>query len=627
MFDEVQHTKFGAVIDPVKHAFTGEDPRGGDTVEARDEFVSVPSFNAVGVTKPVEPDVGGNHGRRNPSAPLSRTCRGGAGGDDGLECLIDTEPKRGVNAAGFPQIPRHMQSIELQDGALRWANPWNRAEWTGVRPGKDAVAISRNQPLGRKVVVQCHQPEFIGGIGRRPFGGRHRAQEGRGTFGRDSKVDSEFESAVAASGDEQVGRFGQTVACHRTREEDRLSLRGPKRGAFARRCVMTSACIPALVRVGATGPRGVYATACAVMLFLWFPRVALAHDPGISTAQGELRADALTLTTGFAPADAQHFLPEASRPLETTWTVREFDTVQEQLLAVAPQLWEVRSTGGPLTPTQVRVELLPGDNVSFYVVFRRPETGDKIMLRAQKLTELPGGHRQFVVITDEAGSTITKKLLKAEDATLEVPLAGGGAKTAPVDGAGGQAESNTAWEFIKLGVEHIWTGYDHLLFLFALLLVCRSFASIIAIISCFTVAHSLTLAVATLELVHLPGRFVEAAIAGSIVYVGVENLLRRGEEPKGRWALTFVFGLIHGFGFASVLRDLGVGASGDGIVMPLLTFNLGVEAGQIAIAAVVLPVVWQLRKRDWFVRRGVPVLSALVVLAGLYWLVERTLLG
>jgi hydrogenase/urease accessory protein HupE len=164
-----------------------------------------------------------------------------------------------------------------------------------------------------------------------------------------------------------------------------------------------------------------------------------------------------------------------------------------------------------------------------------------------------------------------------------------------------------------------------LLFLFALLVVCRRFRSIFAIVSCFTLAHSLTLALATLDLVTLPGAFVEAAIAASIIYVGAENLWRRGAEPAGRWALTFVFGLVHGFGFASVLRELGVGAGRQGLLMPLFTFNLGVEAGQVLIACVVLPVVWRLRKNETFVRRGIPVLSGVVVVAGIYWLLDRTL--
>jgi hydrogenase/urease accessory protein HupE len=157
--------------------------------------------------------------------------------------------------------------------------------------------------------------------------------------------------------------------------------------------------------------------------------------------------------------------------------------------------------------------------------------------------------------------------------------------------------------------------------------VCRTFKSIVAIITCFTLAHSTTLALATLDVVNLPGRFTEPAIAATIVFVGLENLFRRGAEPPGRWALTFAFGLIHGFGFASVLRELGVGEGGTGIAMPLFTFNAGVEIGQIAIAAVVLPVVWRLRKNEKFVTRGVPALSAAVAAAGLYWFLERTVLA
>ncbi len=348
--------------------------------------------------------------------------------------------------------------------------------------------------------------------------------------------------------------------------------------------------------------------------------VAWAHDPGISTAQGELRADGLVLTTGFAPADVQQLLPQDLRH-EGAWTQTEFDLAREPLLMLAPQLWEITSGGRIVGPRETRVELLPGDSVSFTLVFPREPGRPALTLRAMKLGELPSGHRQFVMVADESGSVIAKKLMKAEDAVLDVssaPGAAGATTAAPGDTA-------TWWEFVKLGVEHIATGYDHLLFLFGLLVVCRTFRSIVAIVSCFTLAHSITLALATLDWVNLPARLVEPAIAASIVFVGVENVLRRGAEPRGRGALTFAFGLIHGFGFASVLRDLGVGKGGGGIALPLVTFNVGVELGQIAIAALVLPVVWRLRKNETFVARGVPALSLMVALAGLYWLLERTL--
>ena len=93
-----------------------------------------------------------------------------------------------------------------------------------------------------------------------------------------------------------------------------------------------------------------------------------------------------------------------------------------------------------------------------------------------------------------------------------------------------------------------------------------------------------------------------------------------------RWRLTFLFGLIHGCGFASALRELGIGANGTPILVPLVSFNFGVETGQLAIAALVLPLIWKLRSSPSFVPRLVPIGSAIVVVAGSYWLLQRTLL-
>lgn len=352
--------------------------------------------------------------------------------------------------------------------------------------------------------------------------------------------------------------------------------------------------------------------------------VAHAHVVGISMAQGSMSGETLELVIGFAPADARQLLKPEDRSPEK-WTPETFDTVKPQLLWLGPQLWEVTAGGEKLKPAEIRVELLAGDNVSFRLLFTRPPGVDKLTLRAPKLAELPPGHREFVIIGGANGVTLVKKLLTAEDNTMEIPLSAGANVQ---DNAAGDTAANgattTFWGFLRLGIEHIWTGYDHLLFLFALLVVCRSFKSIVAIITCFTLAHSTTLALATLNLVNLPSAITEPAIAASIVFVGVENLVRRGAEPPKRWLLTFAFGLIHGFGFASVLRELGVGENGTSIAMPLFTFNAGVEVGQVTIAAIVLPIVWQLRKNEKFLRLGVPALSAVVSVAGLYWFLQRT---
>ncbi|MBM3866591.1 MAG: HupE/UreJ family protein, partial [Verrucomicrobia bacterium] len=303
-----------------------------------------------------------------------------------------------------------------------------------------------------------------------------------------------------------------------------------------------------------------------------------AHDPGLSTVQGEWRAGSLTLTTGLAPADVEALLP-LEAPRAPQWGPAEFEAVRPLLFQLAARLWEVRRGAHLLEPKEVQVELLPGDNVSFQLRVNPGEGGEPVTLRSLRLADLGTVHRQFALVLDEAGRLVARKLLSGRDPVLEVPRvvvavpspdapgAPAAPKAAPAAAAASApatvAEESalpTLMEFLWLGVQHIWTGYDHLLFLFALLVVCRTFRSIVAIVTCFTLAHSLTLAAATLDWVRLPASLVEPIIAATIVYVGAENLWRRGEEPAGRWLLTFGFGLIHGFGFASILRDLGVGA-------------------------------------------------------------------
>src|SRR5436309_1729579 len=161
-------------------------------------------------------------------------------------------------------------------------------------------------------------------------------------------------------------------------------------------------------------------------------------------------------------------------------------------------------------------------------------------------------------------------MLNPKEDSFALTLRGGASKVSPAE-----PRVHTFGGFLLLGVKHIWTGYDHLMFLFALLLVCDNFKSAIQIVTFFTVAHSITLALATLNLVWVSSRVVEPSIAASIVYVGLENIIR-SEGPKGRWLITFLFGLIHGLGFASVLREMGVSSS-TGVAVPLVSFNLGVE--------------------------------------------------
>ena len=196
-----------------------------------------------------------------------------------------------------------------------------------------------------------------------------------------------------------------------------------------------------------------------------------------------------------------------------------------------------------------------------------------------------------------------------------------GADTAVSPESGSARSSPIA--FFHLGVEHILTGYDHILFLFALMLRGGRLRSLLGIVTAFTLAHSITLALAVLGVVVVPSAIIEPVIALSIAYVALENIFRR-RAAAGRWAVSFVFGLVHGFGFAGALLELGLPPSG--IVGSLMFFNLGVEAGQALVVATLFPALAWLCRFAWE-RRAVTAISTAVFIAAMALAVERVLLA
>jgi hydrogenase/urease accessory protein HupE len=160
------------------------------------------------------------------------------------------------------------------------------------------------------------------------------------------------------------------------------------------------------------------------------------------------------------------------------------------------------------------------------------------------------------------------------------------------------------------------------LFLAGILVPCRRARTLVSLVTCFTVAHSLTLLWSTLAGVSVPARFVEPFIAASIVFVGLENLLTR-DRPRARAVLTFAFGLVHGLGFAAGLRELGLDGSA---ALPLFAFNVGVELGQVAASLLLFPLIVCMRQHPLgpLVARTV---SIGITTAGAYWFLERTLLA
>ncbi|MCI0546992.1 MAG: HupE/UreJ family protein [Candidatus Rokubacteria bacterium] len=186
---------------------------------------------------------------------------------------------------------------------------------------------------------------------------------------------------------------------------------------------------------------------------------------------------------------------------------------------------------------------------------------------------------------------------------------------------GSGAGAGGFWSFVRLGVEHILTGWDHLLFLLALLLPGGGWLPVLKIITAFTLAHSITLALAALNVVALPDRAIEAVIALSIALVAAENLSPRPAVTR-RWIVSFAFGLVHGFGFSSVLREIGLPA--DALLRSLFGFNVGVELGQALVVAVVLPALALVRRTGWE-RRMIWGSSAAILVVGLALFAERAL--
>jgi hypothetical protein len=182
---------------------------------------------------------------------------------------------------------------------------------------------------------------------------------------------------------------------------------------------------------------------------------------------------------------------------------------------------------------------------------------------------------------------------------------------------------HAAWQFVKLGVTHILGGLDHLLFVFCLVIPFRRFKPLVLIVTAFTVAHSITLASAALGVVPDALWFpplIETLIAASILYMAIENVV--GPTVQRRWLAAFGFGLVHGFGFSFALAE-SLQFAGSHLAVSLLTFNLGVEIGQILVLAVAVPLVTLAFKRVVAERVGVIILSAFVAHTAWHWMIDR----
>jgi hypothetical protein len=334
-------------------------------------------------------------------------------------------------------------------------------------------------------------------------------------------------------------------------------------------------------------------TAVAVVLAIAavaFARPVHAHAVGLSRGEYTLVGRLATIKLTFARGDVEGL---------------EAETLLRNIF--------VSSNGEPCSGALDEWAPLMPDAVALRAHFTCREPAAKFAVQLSIFGELAEGHRHAAHL--QAGTRADDDVLYRSHDVASLAL--GEAAAVPPRSI---RTRPGPLGMVQMGAEHVLTGYDHLVFLFGLALTSRRPRALLSAVSAFTVAHSATLAVAALGLWAPPPRAIEPAIALSIVYVGVENLFLHGVADK-RWRITFPFGLLHGFGFAGALREIALPPAH--VPWALLSFNAGVEVGQLMAMAALLPLLGWLRRSRDFAEIGVRALSAATVAAGAFWFVAR----
>jgi hydrogenase/urease accessory protein HupE len=355
----------------------------------------------------------------------------------------------------------------------------------------------------------------------------------------------------------------------------------------------------------------------ALLAIATLARAAHAHDPFEISTVVRMGPDAVEVEATMAGSTALRLSTE-KHALRTTITAESFRSYETQFEHAAASLYELVSEGRPLRTRAVSARLTDERDVQILARYDRP-TAAKLSLRASHLLILPEGYTSALSIAESGAKTTQIKVLTAADSVLELQLVESQIARTAESSAPGEAAADRLHRFVVLGAKHVLTGYDHLLFLFGVLMACRTLRSMLMVVTTFTVAHSLTLALAALGHISVSARIVEPLIAASIIVVGIENVLQQ-EAVGRRIAVTFAFGLVHGLGFAGALEDLQVSLSE--LPLTLFSFNLGVELGQLAVAALALPLLMKLHATE----RGPRVLRLSCVglsCTGYFWFLER----
>lgn len=370
--------------------------------------------------------------------------------------------------------------------------------------------------------------------------------------------------------------------------------------------VVLLALLSSLLAVLATAPRAHEVFPSIADMEVVEGRLVLTVQANLESFVAGIDLDGLT-DTNAAPEAADYDTMRALEPAALEDRFRAFWPEMAARIAL-------RADGVALSPELVAVTV--------------PEVGDVAVTRTSTLifaAPLPEGAAAVEIGWDAAFGTLVLRQQGVEapyDGFLEA-----GALSPPIDLGGGNAAGQ--WEtflsYIPVGFDHIVPkGLDHILFVLGLFFLSTRIGPLLWQVSAFTLAHTITLALAALDVVRIPGSIVEPLIAASIVFVAVENILSRGLSPW-RPVVVFGFGLLHGLGFASVLAEFGLPE--QAFVPALIGFNIGVEVGQLAVilAAYLALTLW-FGKRPWYKARIANPASAAIAVVGAWWFVERVFL-
>ena len=344
----------------------------------------------------------------------------------------------------------------------------------------------------------------------------------------------------------------------------------------------------------------------AVTVLLATPVGVRAHPVPFSYLDVHLDGRALTVTLVAHMADLANDLKVS--PPDELLKPSVVNPRAEAMTAMLTPRFAIAADGRPLTPIWSGTPeiLAERQSLRFSIRYELPAQPGTLQISAAMFPYDPN-HQTFLNVYE--GAALTQAILDRGRFSFEY-FAGTR-----------QGVSAVIRKFVPAGAHHILIGPDHLLFLVGLLLLGGTVRQLLLVVTSFTLAHSITLSLAALNLVSPPARIIEPAIALSIVYVGADNLLARGGRDVRAW-IAFAFGFIHGFGFANVLREMELPSRALG--WSLFSFNIGVEIGQLLVVVAVASLLASLRARSEMAGRHVAFGGSLVVIAaGAFWFIQR----